>query len=414
MRCNSVAGMGRLLVAGVFLAFGACSERNEPAPLEPPPPAVQPDGMLRGTVDVVAGTLTFEPAVQFSLRRAREGISAAVYGNQGSTVQLYNSAVSIAPGGPGKKSYAATVGLRNLLSHSIGDEQSGVPRDTMGIFVFFTTEPVVTATSPSCPSCAVVVQNHHGTLTFTAASQKYFHWPERLAAAGQPGDTTRSRRSWSFLADSAVTQFQFEVLVAAAWPAPVETQWKIEYGGDSLPEFGTEPLWLKDTSSTNSGTVSAALGALTISTRPNNEIGYSRRDSLAATSNVYVQARILASATNSGLAETRLSINDGVRVVALGIASDRVGFIDNNNMFFGTPSFLTTTVYREYRISMYGSDSAAFFVDGVRRDAVPYGSFSPNAVGTAAPRIRFATKAVQGSSKADFDYVIYEIGKTRP
>ena len=42
-------------------------------------------------------------------------------------------------------------------AHSDGDEQgAAVPPDTMGIFVFFSTEPVVTAPTP-CAGCTVTV-----------------------------------------------------------------------------------------------------------------------------------------------------------------------------------------------------------------------------------------------------------------
>ena len=113
-------------------------------------------------------------------------ISPAIYGNQGVTAQIYNTPVVMTQPSPTVRRFEAQVGVRNLLSHVVGDEQSGAATpDTIGIFVFFTSGPTVTAPSP-CPGCTVTMVSHHGSQTFTAPSQKYFHWQERLAPAGSP------------------------------------------------------------------------------------------------------------------------------------------------------------------------------------------------------------------------------------
>jgi len=128
---------------------------------------------LRGVVDVKAGTLTFGPlGGTVTSRGPRDVGPAAIYGDQGVTVRLYNSSVIDAPSSTaGKETYTANVGIQNLLAFPIGDEQAGVPLDTMGVYVFVNSGPTVTGTSSPCsPGCAVTVGNAHGHLTFNQPS----------------------------------------------------------------------------------------------------------------------------------------------------------------------------------------------------------------------------------------------------
>ena len=99
---------------------------------------------LRGTLDVASGTLTFEPVSSAGTSLPGNGVSPAIYGDQGVTVRIYNSAVATSAPVAGKKTYSANVGVRNLLAYRIGDEQGAAsPADTMGIFIFTNTAPVV-------------------------------------------------------------------------------------------------------------------------------------------------------------------------------------------------------------------------------------------------------------------------------
>ena len=193
---------------------------------------------LRGEVDADRGTMTFRPVPV-----GGSSISPAIYGDQGVTAQLYNTPVVVTQPSPTVRRFEAQVGVRNLLSHVVGDEQSGAaPPDTVGIFVFFTSGPTVTTPSP-CPGCTVTMVSHQGSQTFTAPSQKFFHWQERLAPAGSLGDTTTVRKLWHFDASTAVTGFRFDVLISAPWASPNETRWKVEYPADSVPAVGSEPRW---------------------------------------------------------------------------------------------------------------------------------------------------------------------------
>jgi hypothetical protein len=173
------------------------------------------------------------------------------------------------PSSPGKKTFSANVGLQNLLAFPIGDEQAGpTPADTMGIYVFVTSGPTVTATSSPCsPACTVTAQNHHGTLAFDAVDQRYWHWGERVGAVGGGNDTTRARKTWVFEADTQVTGFRFEVLVSAGWAPPNDVRWKIDYPGDSVPGTGAEPRWTHSPfGPATTFTLSSPPGTITIAT----------------------------------------------------------------------------------------------------------------------------------------------------
>ena len=64
---------------------------------------------LRGTVDAAAGTLTFEPVASSGPSLAAP--NAAVYGNQGVTVRIYNSAVVTSAPVAGKKTFTPLMSL---------------------------------------------------------------------------------------------------------------------------------------------------------------------------------------------------------------------------------------------------------------------------------------------------------------
>lgn len=122
--------------------------------------------VVRGEVDADRGTLTFSPVPM-----GGSGFTPAVYGDQGGTVRLSNTPVVVTQPSSTVRRFEAQVGIRNLLAHVVGDEQAGAsPPDTVGIFVFFISGPIVTAPSP-CTGCAVTLVSHLGTATFTAPNQ---------------------------------------------------------------------------------------------------------------------------------------------------------------------------------------------------------------------------------------------------
>jgi glucose/arabinose dehydrogenase len=367
-----------------------------------PPVAPEHVVLLRGELDAARGTLTFS-----AVPIGGTGFNPVVYGNQGVTVRLYNTAVTITQPSPTTRAYEAQVGIRNLLPHIIGDEQAGAsPPDTMGIFVFFVSGPDVTAPSP-CNACIVSLVSHHGTHMITGGNQKYFYWAERLAPAGSLGDTTTNRTRWRFEADAAVTGFRFDVLVSAPWPAPEETRWKVEYPADSIPEAAAEPRWrLRQTG----GSHTANGSRLTINAG-GGERSFYRRDSIATTGRAYIEAIVRYTGSSTTQTEPWLVIDDGARFIALGIRSDAVGFVDANRNFVGTSFAMTTTdADHTYQLRKYAEDRAEFYVDGELRGQLAYSSFSATNYPGAAPLVQFGD--VGGGSI--WDNVVYEIGVASP
>lgn len=409
-----------------ILALTACADGapgTAPRADEPPAPAAVVTG-LRATVDVAAGTLTFEPtATTRASWDSRSGIRpAGIYGDQGVTVRLYNSPVTVASSAtPGKETYTAGVGLRNLLAFPIGDEQAGAtPVDTMGIYVFITSGPTVTATSSPCsPACTVTAQNSHGTLAFTGAGQPYWHWNERVGAAGG-NDTTLSRRSWVFEADTQVTAFRFDVLLSAAWATPNETRWKIDFQGDSVPDATAEPRWRRSTAGT-AGTIlldTPSAGILTMTVPAAARLAFYQGDSLGTTTNAHIEARFRTNIATVA-PEISFGIDDDVRFIGVGISGTQVGFLTGTFAFLGTPVLATTTLFHTYQIRKFAADSVQLWMDGARIDSRPYTAFSTSIAGLShvfffgGAGTGFPPLSATGNSSS-WDYVIYEIGATEP
>lgn len=386
-------------------------------PLAPPPSPSQVTGM-RATVDLVAGTMSFTPAMPYAAPNAAPGMQPTVYGDQNVTVRIYNGAVAIVnPSRPGKKTFTGSVGVRNLLAWPIGDEQAGLaPPDTMGIYVFLNSAPTVTSTSSACPSaCTVTPVNTDGALTFVSTLQRYWFYPERLSAAGGLTDTVMTRRTWTFEADTQVTRFAFTVLVSAAWAPPNGTRFKVDYQGDSLPDTQSEPKWRR-LPLTGGGTSSAAAGILTIS--PGNASQeYYRRDSLGTAESAWIEARIKWNGVggNQGNAnEPEIVLDDGAKLIAVGIGASDVGFVDASRARIGTATATTTTAFHIYQLRKYRADSAVYYIDGVRGASLAYSLFSATPYVGTSPRVQFGQFASQNSTTSDWDYVTYELGVPLP
>ena len=410
---------GAALAALVGLPV-ACSDAPvgpSPVPIPARPPVVA--ATLRGTVDLVSGTMTFDyPRPAHDVAGAASVISPAIYGNQGVTVRLYNSSVVVTnPSAPGKKRFTANVGVRNLLPHPIGDEQGGlIPADTSGIFVFMNQAPVVRSTSSPCaPACVVTVADGHGVGAFTAPAHAYWHWTDRLAAVGAGRDTTLVRRSWSFEADSQVVSFSFDVLVSAAWPAPYQTRWKIDFPGDSFPHTASEPRWTQLLAA-GGGTIAhdgANPGSVLLTAPSNGAQSFLRRDSVAATTPAYIEARLIVNSANVR-PEIGLAIDDNVRYVAIGVSGTRVGFVNDAFNFIGPSVTTSPKTFQTYRLRKFGADSAQLLVNGIRVDSRPYSDFSLSLIHPTSLFQFGAPGLSPGGNSSTWDYVTYEIGATEP
>lgn len=405
-----------LPLAALIAALSACGDRVQgtaPQPdAEPPHRGLPVLGALRGTVDLAAGTMSFDPAG--GTAGSAGAIRGQVYGDQGTTVRIRNTPVTTQLVG-GKRRYSAQVGLQNLLAHAIGDEQAGLlPADTMGIYVFVSGGPTVVATSSPCATCTVVPANHQGTLTLDQPGRRYWHWQERVGAAGSVGDTTLARRTWTFEADTAVTRFTFNVLVSAAWPPPNETSWKIEYAGDSIPDTQEEPRWRRYVEGTGTSASNPTPGLLRLTAGSKEIIRFFRRDSVSSAGSAYVEIRMAMSSQQNNRAEARVLLDDGVRFIALGIARDKAWFADSSNTFLPGTAFtaLTTASQNTYQLRKYAADSVVLLVNGARAGALPYSQMPLHSGGV--PMAMFGNRGIVGSSIGDWDYVIYGIGRATP
>ena len=418
--------MTRSPVLTVVLVACACADAGRetaPAAIEPPPAGAVQAGM-RATVDVVAGTLTFESLPRTRATGGDPGrlTSAGIYGDQGVTVRLYNTPVTVAASStPGKETYTANVGIRNLLAFPIGDEQVGTPLDTMGIFVFVSSGPTVTGTSSACsPACTVTVRNAHGALGFDAPGQQYWHWNERVGALDGGDDTTHARRTWVFEADTQVTDFRFDVLVSAAWPPPNETRWKIDYQGDSIPDVAVEPRWTRNATGTSTITHnSPSAGILTIAVPVGGRLAFYQSDSLNTGTNAYIEARFRTNTLTMLAPEVSFGIDDQVKFIAVGISGTQAGFLNSSFAFLSGAVTETTTSFHTYQIRKFGADSAQLWIDNVRRVSRVYSTFSAHLPVTPhgfyfGPAGTGANPTSVLGNSSSWDHVIYEIGATQP
>jgi hypothetical protein len=358
-------------------------------------------GVMRGTADLDRGTLEFSPIAPGGLA----GFSPAIYGDQNVNVRLYNSTVVLdSSASPWR--WTANVGIRNLRAHYIGDEESSAaPLDTMGVYVFFVQEPVL---GQPCGGCFARIANHHGTMSFDAPNRKYFHWPERLNPMGSAsGDTTRLRRTWVFETSAGVRAFSFNVLVAAAWPAPYEARWRVEYTADALPAISA-PVWKFEGSGGNS---SVSGGTLTL--RGGFSGMFYRRDPIAPAQDAYVHA-VARLNGGSSRPEVGILLSDGVKLIGLGVANSVVGLISNAGTFLsGTTASLANGSHR-LELRKYAADSAVYFVDGVRRGRAAYVSLSGDTYSPALSSVSFGALPTSDGTNSTWESVIYEIGAASP
>jgi hypothetical protein len=366
-------------------------------------------GGVQGTIDLRTGALEFTPLPAVSASPL--GLSRAVYGDQNVLTRLYNTAVAVdSVSVPGTRTWSGNVGLQNLTSHFIGDEQTGAtPTEIMGVFVFFNSTPTVTSPIP-CPGCTVTINQSDGSGNFTAPGQRYSWWGERIAA----GDTTRTRKLWSFSAPSQVRTFSFTVLVGAAWPAPDETRWKVTLNNDSIPDTQEEPRWRRQTLGTGNS-AAAAGGNLTLTTTSTTgELDFYRRDSLAANTSAYIEARMSSTVTTAAAAPI-LAIDDGNKFMAVAAGSATAWFADTSRAYLaGTPVAVTTGAMNVYQLRKYGADSIVFYLNGARAGRFTYSALPNTGYPGAAPLQAFGQRARGVTVTSTWDYVVYEIGSAVP
>jgi hypothetical protein len=361
---------------------------------------------MRVSVDAVTGEMRFEemrggPAA---------GVSAQIYGDQNVTIRLFNAPPTVSSTAS-LKTITANIAIKNLLPHPIGDEQgSSVPADTLGIFIFFTQEPVVTATSGACTGgCFARIANYDGRADFDQPLRKYFYFQERIGAFGAAsGDTSLARRQWIFEMSPQVTNFQFFVLVSAAWPAPYESRWAVRYRPDSLPTQ-SKPRW-QPVVNGGGGSWSAANGQLSLSGNRNNSVRFVRRDSISSDGDAYIEATVDVPTGNDN-PKAVIGITDGARLMALGIGRGTAGLLSAAEQYLGG----TTTTFDDgshvFQLRKHASDSVVYYIDGNRAGKAFYSSL-PASGGSSS--FYFGTDVATTGVQTSWSSVMYEIGVPHP
>jgi hypothetical protein len=266
----------------------------------------------------------------------------------------------------------------------------------------------------------VNVVGQDGIFSFTTPGQRYWFWGEQLAAAGQVGDTTMFRRTWTFEADTQVTTFQFDVLVSAAWPSPHQTRWAVHFGGDSLPNDGTEPRWVRSGSSATTSLNQPSVSHIRITVSSGGTLTYYRVDSLNTASNAYIETRLaLENAFFLTNPEVSFGLDDRTKFIAAGMSGARAGFLTGSgSLAFSASEPMTTMSFHTYQLRKFASDSVVLYVDGARLIHQLYSAFPAPLPGSShgvyfGPLGTGSGASLLGNQSA-WDYVIYEIGATQP
>jgi hypothetical protein len=269
----------------------------------------------------------------------------------------------------------------------------------------------------------VTVVNADGARPFSAlTAQQYWHYHDRLGAAGTATDTTRLRKVWTFEADTQVTTFSFSVIVNAPWPAPHETRWKVNFEADSLPTSTAASRW-KQVIPDAAGTItlgSPAAGIMTVVTQRKVTQAFVRYDSLAASTSAYMEVRMSRNDASNKAEEVVFGMADASRFIAIGVTDSRVGFLTAAYQFTGTTFAVNASALHAYQIRKFASDSVVLLIDGVRVGSRAYSTLPNTAVGASSafffggPGAIFAGPKNVADQSSSWDYVIYEIGVPTP
>jgi alpha-tubulin suppressor-like RCC1 family protein len=188
---------GRAAAALLCAALAAaCDSPSAPAPVAPPAEQGPASNLLACTADARLGTVTCRDAGAGSGARASMSV---IMGGQGVYVRTVTGNVAVTA-----DTFAFDLSLQNLRAEPIGT-LDGTTADPAGSKVFFSDNPPVSTT---LGTGQVTVANPDGTGTFTAASQPYYAYVQRLA----PNETSAAKR-WKLRFDPGVQQFTFHLLV---------------------------------------------------------------------------------------------------------------------------------------------------------------------------------------------------------
>lgn len=368
----------------LIVAAGACSDQSitsSATPVAPPTPTANTTpGMLRGTVreDGTVVLESLDPSIQVGDGNA----SGAIYGNQNVTAKVTASNFSVTTVGS-TKTWKFTLAVHNLLNFPVGSiDGSATPYDTVGMFVFFPTQPSVV--TPANSGSTVKVLNTQGTASFSGINQPYYWYHDRLAAKGLAGDSTTNNPTWTFTAPSTVISFRFTVLLSAPWPRGMQAQdtsWAVAYSpnADSLPDVNASPRWKRigvgygGSYSTSSQGLAMSVDHSATPHDVDDDMFFFRSDNLNRTEKAYVQANIKISRAGGSGPAFILALADSAKFVGLGIGNGKIGIVtfDQDDKRWEWVANQTTsqntTSAHTYRVGKFGADSAVVYVDGVAK-----------------------------------------------
>ncbi|HET7584831.1 MAG TPA: hypothetical protein VFK13_07990 [Gemmatimonadaceae bacterium] len=438
------AGIVTAMVA--LLASTACSSDSIVAPLTQPDlpgtPAAEQEitGMYRVDVDVASGTVTTTPIDNMS---ASAGSNRQIYGTKQQAAFRFAMASPATINAQGQWKLPMTMRVENLLSFAVGTSQAGnaaTARDTLGEFAFLTTMPVATSGCvANTAGCRITVSQQHGSASFTTpTAQPYWFFNDVLAksdgVANSGTDLSRAQNI-TFVVDTAIKRYSFGIALSAAWQAPQESRWKVDYRPDSLPDNGTEPFWKTVDVGTTRGSIVTSgcplFASRCLKVEDTNrssdqaELLYYRSDSLGTSQNAYIAFSYSGSyGANSDQQVGLIGMTDQNKLILLAIGQKNTYFIDGNlNQVGGQISTSSFTSNDQLRIVKNGNTSVQLFIGFSTTPALTVSySALPNDPWTSQGDVSHSRSFMfgffnNGSRKTMstlWSNVTYEIGVTQP
>jgi len=444
------------LLTVVVISSAAC-HGDAVAPKSGVPPIDQMTNLGTTIVDVnlKTGEVVTHP-LESGVSTA-QGVDARFFGAPGTISHTFQ----LEGGAPTAGVYKLDDHIENQFAFAIGTHLPhpvGVfPEDTMGVYVYVSIPPTVTAGCTPGPSCTVV-DSSDGMYPFTSPTpQVYMFFKTILEAAdGTPHsgrDFTDQTsigginyfRTIAFHTSGGVTNFKFGVSASAAAVKPNDTRWKVSYVGDSLPnrvgtslaDLRSEPDWrvhtsataVTDTSIQTSACPNAASRCFRIisqtpsGTGVTDSISYFRSDSLGTTDSAYIAADVSFANLTPNSASIFLGMQDRVKGMLLGFSQNKIGFCDaaGNYLTGAAAPVAFSPTSTSWRLAKFGADSVVVFNGTTRALMLAYASL-PAATGIPAPTAFFSfgnrPQFKNGNNPtlvtSKWSDVVYEIGATKP
>jgi hypothetical protein len=450
-----------LALLAVFCASMTACRNDAIAPRAGVPPIDQMTNLGTTIVDVNLKTGEVVTHPLESGATTSKGVDARFFGASGTISHTF----TLEGGAPsGGNTFTLDDHIENVFSFPIGTHlphATGVfPQDTMGVYVYMSILPTVTAGCTPSATCSVAADSgYDGAFPFTTGTpQPYMFFKTILEATdgvahsgldftdqspANGGTGINYFRSLSFRASAGVTNFRFGVSVSAAVVKPNDIRWKVTYVADSLPnrlgtslaDLRSEPDWrvhgsaasVTDTSIQTTGCTTGAthcfriISATPTGSVPSDTITYFRSDSLGTSDSAYLAATVAVTNLRPNSPSVFLGMQDRVKLIQVGIASNKVGFCDATNAFVtGGVGTVSPATVQNWRVAKFASDSVVVFGDGTAVAKLAYSALpSAPAVSLPTPFFFFGNRALNTNPTptlvtSQWTLVSYEIGATTP